>query len=75
MAPTESRVAALDLAKGTAIVLVVIGHVVSRNNYAPGAEWYLDMRALVYLFHMPMFMALSGMALGLSWKHGGGGRR
>ena len=32
MAPTESRVAALDLAKGTAIVLVVIGHVVSRNN-------------------------------------------
>lgn len=32
MSLTASRVAALDLAKGAAIVLVVIGHVVSRNN-------------------------------------------
>ena len=63
------RVPALDMAKGTAIVLVVIGHVVSRNNYAPGAEWYLELRRLIYLFHMPLFMALSGMALGLSWRH------
>jgi fucose 4-O-acetylase-like acetyltransferase len=63
------RVTELDMAKGTAMVLVVVGHVVSRNNYAPGAEWYLDFRALIYLFHMPLFMALSGMALGLSWRH------
>ncbi len=63
------RVSELDMAKGTAMALVVIGHVVSRNNYAPGAEWYLDFRALIYLFHMPLFMTLSGMALGLSWRH------
>lgn len=68
-AGATTRVAALDMAKGTAICLVVIGHVVSRNNFAPGAEWYLELRRLIYLFHMPLFMALSGMALGLSWRH------
>lgn len=65
----NSRLSELDMAKGTAMLLVVIGHIVSRDNFAPGAEWYLDLRALIYLFHMPLFMTLSGMALGASWRH------
>jgi fucose 4-O-acetylase-like acetyltransferase len=63
------RLVALDMTKGTAIFLVVVGHIVSRNDIAPGAEWYADLRAGIYLFHMPLFMALSGLALGLSWRH------
>jgi fucose 4-O-acetylase-like acetyltransferase len=63
------RLSELDMAKGTAMLLVVIGHIVSRDHFAPGAEWYMDLRALIYLFHMPLFMALSGMALGASWQH------
>lgn len=66
-----NRISELDMAKGTAMLLVVIGHIVSRDNFAPGAEWYLDLRALIYLFHMPLFMTLSGMALGASWQHRG----
>lgn len=65
----NGRLSELDMAKGTAMLLVVVGHIVSRDNYAPGAEWYLDLRALIYLFHMPLFMTLSGMALGASWRH------
>ncbi|MEY4766400.1 MAG: hypothetical protein RI907_3073 [Pseudomonadota bacterium] len=65
----SSRIIALDLAKGTAILLVVLGHIVARNNVAPGAEWYIDFHNLVYAFHMPLFMTLSGMSLGASWRH------
>lgn len=47
-----------DLLKAFAIILVVIGHVVStydvRGYNAPIALW-------IYSFHMPLFMMLSGM--------------
>jgi fucose 4-O-acetylase-like acetyltransferase len=68
-AAMSRRLSELDMAKGTAMTLVVVGHVVSRGDIAPGAEWYGGMRALIYLFHMPLFMVLSGMALGVSWRH------
>lgn len=61
------RVEALDIAKGFAIICVVLGHVVSRES-VPGAEWYMTLKAAIYVFHMPLFMVLSGMALGLSWR-------
>ncbi|QGZ41786.1 fucose 4-O-acetylase-like acetyltransferase [Pseudoduganella flava] len=62
------RVEALDIAKGAAIICVVLGHVVSRGN-VPGVEWYPILKRALYSFHMPLFMALSGMGLGLSWRH------
>jgi fucose 4-O-acetylase-like acetyltransferase len=62
------RVESLDIAKGFAILCVVIGHVVSRGT-VPGAAWYTELKFAIYSFHMPLFMALSGMALGLSWRH------
>lgn len=61
------RVNSLDIAKGIAIALVVVGHVVARDD-VPGADWYNIMRMCIYSFHMPLFMVLSGMSLGLSWK-------
>ena len=62
------RIVALDIAKGFAIVCVVLGHIVSRDS-VPGADWYTTLKLAVYSFHMPLFMTLSGMALGLSWRH------
>ena len=49
----------LDRAKGLAILLVVFGHLVARRAPA-GAGWYEALRIFVYLFHMPLFMYLSG---------------
>lgn len=62
-----ARVDGLDVAKGAAIVLVVVGHIVARGT-VPGADWYTQLKLLIYHFHMPLFMALSGMAMGLSWR-------
>ena len=50
----------LDRLKGFAIFLVVLGHVVSRDPPA-NAEWYTNLKSSIYLFHMPLFMFLSGL--------------
>jgi len=55
----------LDRAKGLGILLVVIGHLVSR---APpqGNDWYLVLKHALYHFHMPFFMYLSGYVVFLT---------
>lgn len=59
-APTSrARLQELDAAKGLAIFLVVLGHVVARNP-PEGNSWYVVMKSMVYEFHMPFFMFLSG---------------
>lgn len=55
----------LDRARGLAILLVVFGHVVSRE-VPPGVEWYEPIRYLVYRFHMPFFLYLSGTVVVLT---------
>jgi fucose 4-O-acetylase-like acetyltransferase len=59
------RLMELEQAKGLAILLVVFGHLVARENPA-GVEWYGPLRMVVYLFHMPFFLYLSGYVAGLS---------
>ncbi len=67
IAPARQRTRRLDLdrAKGVAILLVVIGHIVAK---APptGVEWYDTMRYAIYRFHMPFFFYLSGYVVWLS---------
>ena len=59
-APGRNRLECVDAAKGLAIALVVWGHIVARNP--PGdAHWYELSKRLVYSFHMPFFMFLSGL--------------
>ncbi|MBN9507954.1 MAG: acyltransferase [Alphaproteobacteria bacterium] len=53
------RLADLDRAKGLAILLVVFGHLVARDP-PQSVLWYEPLRVAVYLFHMPLFMYLSG---------------
>ncbi len=55
----------LDRAKGIAILLVVFGHLVARQA-PPGVEWYEPVRYLVYRFHMPFFLYLSGTVVMLA---------
>ncbi|MCG2632990.1 MULTISPECIES: nodulation factor fucose acetyltransferase NolL [Bradyrhizobium] len=50
----------LDFAKGMLIILVIIGHliqyVICRNN----EYWHSPYFKFIYMFHMPLFMAISG---------------
>jgi fucose 4-O-acetylase-like acetyltransferase len=55
----------IDRAKGLAILLVVFGHIVARQDPAHVA-WYQPLRRAVYGFHMPFFFYLSGMVAALA---------
>lgn len=67
----KPRHAYIDRTKGLAILLVVIGHLVAREM-APGggAQWYVVLKHSIYAFHMPLFMAVSGLVYGLTWRPG-----
>ena len=56
------RLDEIDKAKGLAILLVVIGHIVARNP-PQNNEWYVMLKFLIYKFHMPFFMFLSGLII------------
>ncbi len=59
---TASRpdfLADIERAKGFAIILVVIGHIVAREPPANN-EWYVALKSAIYAFHMPFFMYLGG---------------
>ena len=62
----KERIKWIDTAKGIAIVLVVIGHVVQSyhnvNLYEDSVLFNFSSR-FVYSFHMPLFMLVSGMLL------------
>lgn len=50
----------IEQAKGLAILLVVFGHLVARQDPAD-VGWYEPLRRAVYAFHMPFFLYLSGL--------------
>ncbi|MEJ0062498.1 MAG: acyltransferase [Alphaproteobacteria bacterium] len=62
--PPRPRLHDIDQAKGFAILLVVIGHIVSRGAAQPaGNEWFMSLSDAIYMFHMPLFMYLSGIVM------------
>jgi fucose 4-O-acetylase-like acetyltransferase len=56
----RERLLDVDRAKGLAISLVVIGHLFI-NEVPAGNEWYFRLNAVIYKFHMPFFMFLTGL--------------
>lgn len=58
----KTRLIELDVAKGLAIALVVIGHI-PMEIPPQGNDWYLWLHHLIYKFHMPFFMFLSGFIM------------
>lgn len=55
----KERLLDIDRATGLAIALVVLGHFATGEPKA-GAEWYYNMKNVLYTFHMAFFMYLSG---------------
>lgn len=51
----------LDIAKGIAIILVVIGHILGEGGVTFSHSNFL--RSCIYSFHMPVFFMISGMSI------------
>ncbi len=49
----------ITLAKGLAILLVVVGHILAGGT-SLGNEWFSTLIDYLYLFHMPFFIFISG---------------
>lgn len=52
---SRNRISYIDQLKGIAIFLVVLGHVIEHNAGRDNFLW-----TLIYSFHMPLFMFVSG---------------
>jgi fucose 4-O-acetylase-like acetyltransferase len=63
----KRRIIEIDKAKGLAILLVVFGHIV-KGAFPLGNEWIRISKLLIYKFHMPFFMFLSGFVMFYSYK-------
>jgi fucose 4-O-acetylase-like acetyltransferase len=50
----------VERAKGFAIILVVLGHIVAREPPRDNG-WYVVLKSAFYTFHMPFFMYLGGL--------------
>ncbi|EJT01675.1 nodulation factor fucose acetyltransferase NolL [Rhizobium sp. CCGE 510] len=60
-APEASdRDLALDFAKGILIILVIFGHLLQYIFYQGDGFWDSACFRWIYMFHMPLFMAISG---------------
>jgi fucose 4-O-acetylase-like acetyltransferase len=64
---SKKRLYDLDKAKGLAILLVVIGHVVT-GKPPERNDWVISLTYWIYLFHMPFFMFLSGAIFYYTYK-------
>jgi fucose 4-O-acetylase-like acetyltransferase len=65
MTATKNRDLFLDIAKGLAIILVVVGHVVQGSS--PKFDDLLWFK-VIYSFHMPLFVFLSGAVAAIAFK-------
>lgn len=61
----KSRDSFLDIAKGLAIILVVIGHVIQGS--AENFDELIGFR-VIYSFHMPLFVTISGAVAAIVFK-------
>ena len=64
----KPRLKELDRGKGLAILLVVIGHIVAREPPVANG-WYEMLKFSIYLFHMPFFIFISGIAMSYSYRN------
>ena len=61
---TTARYNTIDIAKAIAIVLVAIGHF----DVEPMPEFYQGLDKVIYTFHMPLFLFVSGFLCVATWK-------
>nr|WP_283806892.1 nodulation factor fucose acetyltransferase NolL [Bradyrhizobium sp. ORS 285] len=56
----NDRDLSLDFTKGVLIVLVIVGHLIQYIIYRDDGFWCSPYFKWIYMFHMPLFMAISG---------------
>lgn len=56
------RLKSLDIARGLGIILVVAGHFFPESS----PQWYAVARSVIYSFHMPLFLLISGYVYAFS---------
>ncbi len=61
------RIALFDNLKGIAILLVVLGHFVEQATHGDASHILQTVLTYIYLFHMPLFLFVSGLFAGLAW--------
>ena len=65
MITNKNRDAFLDIAKGLAIILVVVGHVIQGSSEKfDDLLWF----RVIYSFHMPLFVFLSGAVAAIAFR-------
>lgn len=64
----KARLYDIDRLKGLGILLVVYGHLLNPETFECPA-WYSVSKDIVYQFHMPLFMYLSGLIFFYSKRH------
>jgi fucose 4-O-acetylase-like acetyltransferase len=68
---TSNRILYLDCCKGFAIIAVVLGHIADgylKADIFNDKAWFLEsLFNVIYLFHMPLFFCLSGMAFYIAY--------
>lgn len=62
----QMRLRYLDIAKGIGIILVVAGHFFPVGS----PHWYEVLRQVIYSFHMPLFLLISGFVFVYSGQSG-----
>lgn len=73
----KKRLEHIDILKGLAIFLMVMGHVLSWNALDSGTPRTVDswfIREVIYSFHMPLFIFMSGYVIDLKAEKWGGQR-
>ncbi len=56
---SADRDLSFDFAKGILIILVIVGHLLQYVIIRADEYWYSPYFKSIYMFHMPLFMALS----------------
>jgi fucose 4-O-acetylase-like acetyltransferase len=69
-----SRLLEIDAAKGVAISLVVLGHIVARDYFPLGNNWWHAANFRLYSFHMAFFFFISGYVFFLTRPEDWGAR-
>lgn len=66
----RKRLHEIDSMTGLAILLVVLGHLANPDTYpvVVGSDFYFRFKHVLYKFHMPFFMFLSGVVFFYTYK-------
>ena len=65
----SNRLNWIDILKGIAIILVVLGHTLDGAPMYNTTSWMRQLHSFIYAFHMPLFFFLSGCTFTLSKRN------